>query len=371
MFNPKKLIYDAGQILTAFVPDKMLRKKIRTSFNLNRKHSTMSPYMINPKYGKIYYPPYKKTVYSNEEPAIFNSEGQPIRTFFIRDTHLNNFDDRTTKYFLWDRFNFGLDVHFYTHASMLETMGNPKKRYGLFIESEVITPFDYQIFDKNKGLEKDFDLIFTHTGRFLDKFDNARPLPYLARIWYSLKNENGELDPNWYEYKTKNLSIVSSRKIMCDFHKLRIDWARQIRANGWGDAFGTFDGGKLINIGESLKNYRFSIAIENEIEPYWFTEKLLNCLASMTIPVYIGATNLSEYFNMDGIIQVHPKDYKNLEKIVKMCTKEEYDSRLEAVKDNFYRALQFENINNYMYEKYLKDDLALNTIDNSPCVLLK
>lgn len=212
----------------------------------------------------------------------------------------------------------------------------------------------YKIFERNKGLEKDFDLIFTHTERFLDKFENARLLPYCARVWYSLKGENGNLDADWYAHKTKNISIVSSAKKMCKLHHLRIDWAKKCKQNNWADTFGDFDGGKIINIGESLKNYRYSIAIENQIESYWFTEKIVNCFASMTIPIYLGATKINEFFNPDGIIQVAPKDYDNLDKIIKMCTKEEYDRRLDAIKENYYKALQFENINDYMYEKYLK-----------------
>ena len=34
---------------------------------------------------------------------------------------------------------------------MLETMGNPDKKYGFLLESKTIVPEDYKIFDKNKG----------------------------------------------------------------------------------------------------------------------------------------------------------------------------------------------------------------------------
>ena len=68
-------------------------------------------------------------------------------------------EEMHTKYFLTDRFNFGLKTHFYSHQAMLETMGNPDKKFGFLFESMGIVPEDYKIFDKHKGLNKDFDLI--------------------------------------------------------------------------------------------------------------------------------------------------------------------------------------------------------------------
>lgn len=352
----KCLVFSLGIIISGLCPTKNMRRKIRELFNLDRKQSTRSLFINHRKAGKIYLPIYPGAFEpKRQKPEIYNKDGEKMNTYFIRTKNQVGF----SKYFIWDYYNYNLPEQFYTQECMLETMGNPQKRYGLFIESESIIPATYKIFDKNKGLEKDFDLIFTHTERFLEKFDNARLVPYCAGIWYSIKDPNGnnnEPVKDWYENKNKNISIVSSAKVMCELHKLRINWAKQCKQYGWADTFGDFDGGKIVPIGESLKNYRYSIAIENQIEPYWFTEKIVNCFATMTIPVYIGATKIDRFFNPDGIIQVSPKDYDNLEKIIKKCTKEYYDERLDIVKENYYKAFQFENINDFMYLNYLKDN---------------
>lgn len=353
------LIYFIGVIVSGLCPSKLMRKKIRMFFDIDKKHSTRALFIKHKQAGKIYMPLYTGCHLPPKEGfEIYNKYNERMQTFFLRGGYENMMDNiATSRYFIWDKYNFNLPVHFYLHNSMLETMGNPNKRYGLFIESESITPATYKIFEKNKGLEKDFDLIFTHTEKFLDKFENARLLPYCARLWCSLKDpsdKNNNPIKDWLELKHKNISIVSSNKKMCKLHYLRIDWANKCKQYGWADTFGNFDGGPCIPIEESLKNYRYSIAIENQIEPYWFTEKIVNCFATMTIPVYIGATKIDTFFNPDGIIQIQPKDYNNLETIINRCTKEFYEERINIILENYYKAFQFENINDYMYEKFLK-----------------
>ena len=352
----KCFIFFIGTCLSGLCPSKDLRRKIRDKFDLSRKNSTRSLFIKHKKAGKIYLPLYPNAFEPKRKLMdIYNKSGTRMDRYFIRTK--NALVD--SNYFIWDYYNYNLPEHFYTQECMLETFGKPDKRYGLFIEAESIIPSVYKIFEKNKGLEKDFDLIFTHTECFLEKYDNARLVPYCANFWYSFKDTNSNNIvpppiPDWYSLKNKNISIVSSAKTMCSLHHLRIEWAKQCKKNGWADTFGDFDGGELIPIEKSLKNYRFSIAIENQVEPYWFTEKIVNCFASMTIPIYIGATKIDKFFNPDGIIQVHPKDYDNLENIIKICTKEYYDERIDIVLENYYKSLQFENINDFMYLNYLK-----------------
>ena len=337
--------------LCLFIPFKKFRKKIRDKFynrdiikTLNHDYS-----------GKIYIPLYNLDYPMNsEEPEIYNAKGEKLKTFFIRDLQLANSPYINSKYFQFDRFNFGLKTHFYTHQAMLETMGSPDKKYGLLIESKAIVPNDYKIFDKNKGLNKDFDLIFTYDTEILNKYDNSRFVPFCADLWYGAKIGGGILNPKAYETKTKNVSICSSDKIQCELHKIRLNLAKKLKKENLADTFGTFDGGNFVNIADTLTDYRYSFAIENIIEPYFFTERLLNCFAAMTIPIYIGATEIDKFFNTDGIIQINIKDIDNIENILKKCTKEEYESRIPAIIDNYNRVLEYTKIVwDRLYENYL------------------
>ncbi len=321
-----------------------------------KKGMTNSPYFYNNIHGKIYYPYYSRSAkQEKDEYTIYNKDGQKMRTFFLRDDNMSNCPTcYQSKYFIFDRFNYGLDIHFYSHMAMLEQMGTPSKKYGLYIEPESLVPQDYKIFDNNKGLEKDFDLIFTHSEKFLEKFDNARFYSVCAKVWHVLEDEKGKLPENWLELKNKNISIVSSDKILCDLHKFRLEIAKKCKTENLADTFGTFDGGNYIPIEKSLTNYKYSFAIENQIEGYWFTEKILNCFANLTIPIYLGATHIDEFFNPNGIIKISIKDFDKLDTILKNCTEQFYLERLESILDNYYRALKFRNSNDWLYETYLQ-----------------
>ena len=248
---------------------------------------------------------------------------------------------------MWDRYNIGLKTHFYSHESMLETMGNPIRRYGFLTESPGIVPKSYKLFDKFKGLEKDFDLIFTYSEKILDEIENARYVPFGATLY-----TGSAAEADIYKKKNKNISIVSSGKTMCELHKFRLQLALDCKKKNLADTFGTFDGGGWVPIDETLREYRYTVAIENIIEPYFFTERLVCALANQTIPIYLGATKIDKFFNMDGIIQISTKS--DMDKILKSCTKEEYERRLPAILDNYERVKKYINPFDYLYENYLK-----------------
>lgn len=83
----------------------------------------------------------------------------------------------------------------------------------------------------------------------------------------------------------------------------------------------------------------FHIAIENISMRNYFSEKILDCFQSRTVPIYIGCTNIGDFFNIDGIIVV-----KNGREIVDACNKltiDDYIKRLPAMVDNFNRSLKW------------------------------
>lgn len=77
----------------------------------------------------------------------------------------------------------------------------------------------------------------------------------------------------------------------------------------------------------------FHLTIENSRYDNYFTEKLIDCFMSYTIPVYWGAPNISEHFDSNGIIQFSTKE--ELQNILNKLTPEDYSSRLESVKKNY------------------------------------
>ena len=310
-------------------------------------------------YGKIYTPMYNRYAKINgTEPQIYNADGTPLRTFFLRDKHIISENMQKSTYFMFDRYNFELPVHFYTHNAMRQTMGTPQKRYGLLVESKEVVPQDYLIFDRHPGLAKEFDAIFTFDEKILDKLPNAKEFCQCAQVNFFGDNIDEKLLETCRN-KTKNVSICSSHKRVCALHQLRYDWAQNFKNNPAFsvDTFGNFDGGNIVPALEYLRDYRYSIAVENAVLPYWFTEKILNCFITRTVPIYVGHPKILERFNPDGIIFIKPEDYGNIEKIIQQCGEKDYAARLPAIEDNFKRVQAYRNSFDRLYEQYLRADL--------------
>lgn len=361
------------KLISCFIPFKKYRKAFRNKYlekmNTNPANKNGKLYIVNPYYGKIFMPYYPDLKFTDDKPDIYNKAGKKMDIFFIRDkigAHCPYLD--ASKYFLWDRFNIGLDTHFYTHGTILEKMGKPTHRYAYFVESESIIPKEYEIFKTHAGIEKDFDAIFTYSEELLNTLDNAKFFPSCASVWYGKEFYNGIQDPtaldeNLYKNKSKNISMICSAKCYTPMHKIRHKIANDSMQTGKVDMYGGFKDGKMFPYKSvTLKDYRYQIVVENDITPYYFTEKLLDCLVSQTIPIYIGATKISEFFNADGMIIIN--NNSDINKIIKQCTKEEYESRADAIKENYYKALKYINTNDLLYEMYFmekKNEFCNNT----------
>ena len=282
-------------------------------------------------------------------PKIYNAEGHPLETYFIKNRHSRHAPfGHEGKYFFWDRYNYGLDTHFYGPEAMTGTLGKPAVKYGMLTESRTIVPKDYEVFHRNRGLEKDFRYIFTYDDRILNEIENARFYPVAAGIW------NSEMREGRYREKDRDLSILSSDKVMCELHRFRLELARLCKREGLADTFGRFDGGGYVEkVDETLNRYRFSMIIENDVSDYYFSERLTSCFAAQTVPVYLGARRIGDFFNTDGMILLGSADLEEAESLIAECTRERYEAMLPAVLDNYERVKEYVNMQDYLYEHYL------------------
>ena len=139
--------------------------------------------------------------------------------------------------------------------------------------------------------------------------------------------------------KRPGISMVVGRKHRTEGHRLRHElWRRQdeIRCpkafftsdRGWPRKLAWLRGCAWLDplpanpwgwpaLGESklpLFATQFHIAIENCRSRYYFTEKLLDCFLTDTVPIYWGCRNVGDYFDARGIIQV-----ESLEELITAC----------------------------------------------------
>lgn len=291
-------------------------------------------------------------------PKVFNKLGEPMHYFYLQDDICSHNpysfaspEYSVTQHILWDRFNKALPIQFYSHNQIFFPQSTGIKKFGLLIESEAIVPSDYENVYMQPDFIEEYDGIFTHSYKLLERYSKARFMPG-GGVWYGSIFGGGTFDNALIDKKSKNVSLVASNKISCELHNYRKHLAEHYKQFKLVDTYGTFDGGSGIKIADSLTDYRYSIVIENMISPYYFTEKIMNCFASMTIPIYIGATDIGKFFNTEGIIQISPMDFADVDLVLSKCCKEDYCERRLAILDNFERVQKYICYEDFLFNEY-------------------
>ena len=175
-------------------------------------------------------------------------------------------------------------------------------------------------------------------GKFLYCLSNAAP-------WV--------MDRNIYN-KSKLVSMIASNKGYTEGHKRRLKVVEKFYEKYGGDDLFGWGLPQELDIKEKskgLKDYMFSFACENANYPTYFTEKLTDCFACGTIPVYYGTAGVAQYFNHEGIIFLDKDEpWENIpwEKL----TKEYYESKKGAIQENFEIAQCMRVSEDYLYGNY-------------------
>lgn len=257
---------------------------------------------------------------------------------FSHDTH--SVAGVKSNYIEWDR-TLSQEGDIYHSNDKINQVSTPKeKSVGLIFESRAIIPSVYEKLHDN--VDK-FKVIYTHSSEFLNKYDNCKWIPG-GGIWIEGNHGRGSIG---LKNKSKICSMVSSMKNMCPLHSLRFHMALALRGSGV-DLYGL---NGWVPIHQSLDDYMFSIVVENYVDDLYFTEKILNCFATGTIPIYLGARNIGEKFNKDGIITI--ENMEDLNKILPTLDGDLYLSKRDAIKENLNLSKQYRSLEDYIFENYL------------------
>jgi len=92
--------------------------------------------------------------------------------------------------------------------------------------------------------------------------------------------------------------------------------------------------GKCVRKRDVLKQYKFSLCYENTRDDAGLiTEKIFDCFAAGTVPVYYGAPNIQDYIPPECFIDFREfSDYDSLYDFMLNMTEVEYQTYLDAVK---------------------------------------
>lgn len=226
--------------------------------------------------------------------------------------------------FEWHRGYGYCDIAVFTDFN-LEEASKCRSLYkiALLIESPEIFHATYSYV---KDIRHWFKYVLTFDSRLLVLNQNMKKY-YLGGCWIDKKD--------WNVYtKTKLVSTIASQKKATQAQRLRHEIIDRV--------------GKMIDVYgreynpiayklDGLKDYAFSITVENCKRDFYFTEKLIDCFMTGTIPIYYGCPSIGEIFDPAGIIQFNSlEELSNIELSMDL-----YQQMLPAVINNFNKAIQY------------------------------
>lgn len=243
---------------------------------------------------------------------------------------------KTSKYIEWVRDGSAYS-NFFVNEWIKSPIVNDVKgtKFAWFLEPAAIMPHMYQWLENNIEYCLDtFELIIVSDRKYLGSHEKFVWCP-VGGSWVQDK----DIHP-----KSKLVSMITSNKNMCEGHRTRLAWYEKLknRVDCYGRGINEIERKE-----DGLNDYMFSIVIENDIVDGYFTEKILDCFMTGTIPVYLGDPGICDKFNQSGIIQL-TDDFD-----VSQLTPELYYGKREMIVENFYRAHSFEILEDWIYLNYI------------------
>jgi hypothetical protein len=181
-------------------------------------------------------------------------------------------------------------------------------------------------------IEKDFDVVLTHREDLILKGS-----PYI-RVDFSSNFISYNKDIDLDLKKNKLVSFIGSIEHSNDaIYGFRKQVAQFLLTHHGVDCYGRGlnpIGNKL----DALENYCFSIAMENVKENFYFSEKLIDCLLSETVPIYYGCPKIYELFDPRGFLGFDT--LQELIDILENIDYKKYSEMLPFVKENKKRCIE-------------------------------
>lgn len=195
-----------------------------------------------------------------------------------------------------------------------------------------------------------FSAILTWDFKVLNNCSNAIFLPF-GHTW--LKENQYKINYK-KEFKTTHLC---GKLLKTYGHSLRHELlARENELNiptKFYDVYGDRYGDKVhIEKEEIFSNAQYGVAIENTSHRNYFSEKILDLILLKTIPLYWGCTNISDFFNKEGIIE-----FGNVDDFIyttNKLDKDFYNSKKEAIEENYQLALKYVDYEKNIVNKITK-----------------
>lgn len=197
-----------------------------------------------------------------------------------------------------------------------------------------------------------FDAILTYDNEILEKCSNSHFMAF-GTSWIQ--------DYNFSNEKLFQISHLTGHKRMTRGHIIRQEIHNQQNSINNPIDFYISQHGGVSNqynnkiLGESknvLFNSQFHICIENSKQNGFFTEKIIDCLITKTIPIYWGCDNIGDFFNTKGFFIAN--DTIDIINICNSITENTYLSKLEFITENYNKGICYSTLLDRLQETITK-----------------
>ena len=186
--------------------------------------------------------------------------------------------------------------------------------------------------------------ILVRDPKLASKYNNVHSLS-LANLWVEIDTHRL---PDFL--KRHGISLIASMKNDLEGHKLRHKLISLDKSHTHqlltplGRAYEQFD-----DIVTALAPFRYSVIVENCIEPHYFTEKILNCLACKTIPIYWGHESVKQYFDTSNWLFFN--DLEDGYEKIKFASSGKHIVSQDKTHENYVQAKSYKNFYKRVSEK--------------------
>jgi hypothetical protein len=247
--------------------------------------------------------------------------------------------DCKPKHFEWLRDDSLDGTIFFTDICLhLALNCKANKKIAWLLEPQEINPTSYKFCIGNEDI---FDYILTYDREYLSCGDIQKWLFYpFAGSW--IKPEHWKM---WS--KSKLVSLIASEKSLTFGHKFR----HKI-VDKFSDIVDVMGRGyvPIQSKTQGLIPYYYSIVVENTKRDWWFTEKLIDCFSTGTVPIYWGCEDLGKWFDTNGIIFFD--ELSDLEEILGKVGEDDYRERMDSIKANLGLAQNYRCVEDWLFKHY-------------------
>ena len=244
------------------------------------------------------------------------------------------------RHIIWNKTNHTGNISIHIDSAVFNIPTNKQKiNCAWFCESPYYTKHLEDQFDNpqlKRYILESYKYVFSCNKSFIKKHPEVKYVIPTACPWVTDRQ---------IFIKTKLASIIASYKRETPGHLFRhiiIDTYKD-----WVDVFGTgYTPIETKNVG--LNDYMFSFTIENIKSDGYFTEKIADCFATGTIPIYWGDETIFDYFLEDGIVRIG-NDFDP-----SILSEELYRSKIAFITENYHKIMKFPCPEDYIYLNYVQ-----------------